>query len=80
MEKNQKGCYLMQYKVTCQYAKEEETPLAEFIDYNDAINFVDSKLFFNEKKTIKLIYRIYDHNHLVNEINKYNIKNSHHSS
>lgn len=60
----------MQYKITRQYSKDEENPLAEFRYLNDAKLFVDKKSSTDEKQNIKLIYRIFDNNKLLAEFNR----------
>lgn len=64
----------MQYKVTRQYAKEDEKSLAEFINPDDAMIFIDAKSLLDEKQGAIIIYRLFDHNKLTNEINKAKIK------
>lgn len=60
----------MQYKITKQYSRDDELPLAEFHNLEDAQLFIDKKSAIDEKHYIKLIYRIYDPNKLLFEFNK----------
>jgi len=61
---------LIQYKITKQFAKEKETPLAEFISLRDSELFIAAKSSDDESKSSKIIYRIYDHEKLLREYNK----------
>jgi len=58
----------MQYKVTKQYIKDVESPLAEFIDMHDADMFISNKP--DTYKASLLIYRLYNNAMLVSEYNK----------
>jgi hypothetical protein len=60
----------MQYKTTRQYARDEEKPLAEFCDLNDARIFIERKLFSDEMQKLRLIYRIFNGTKLLNEFNR----------
>lgn len=60
----------MKYKVTKQYARDVETPLAEFCEYDDASFFIERKLLSDEEKNLKLIYRAFDNYKLLKEFNK----------
>src|SRR5690349_9215851 len=60
----------MKYKITKQYAKDAENPLAEFCEYNDASFFLERKLLSDEEKKLIIIYRLYDNYKLLKEFNK----------
>src|SRR3990167_7283818 len=59
----------MQYKVTKQYIKDIELPLAEFVDGNDAELFITNKP--DTYKASLLIYRLYNNSKLVSIYNKH---------
>lgn len=63
----------MEYKITEQYARGEEKPIAEFIEINDANIFMIKKLVNNDLENKKIVYRIYDDSELLQEFNKDNI-------
>lgn len=63
----------MEYKITEQYARGEENPIAEFIEINDANIFMIKKLANNDLENKKIVYRIYDDSELLQEFNKDNI-------
>jgi len=63
----------MNYKMTEHYARNEEKLIAEFSELHDTKIFVVKKLADAEIENHKLIYRIYDDEQLVQEINKDNI-------
>lgn len=60
----------MQYKVTKQYARDSESPLAEFNDINDAKLFIEEKIDLDALLNTKIIFRLFDRDHLINEFNK----------
>lgn len=60
----------MKYQITRQYARDEEKPLAEFCDFNDAKTFLGKRLFFDEMQNIKIIYRLFKDKKLFREFNK----------
>lgn len=64
----------MKYKMTEQYAKGEEKPLAEFSDLNDAKLFVAGKSYSDEVAHERRIYRLYDTDQLLAEFNKEKIQ------
>ncbi len=50
----------MRYKMTKQFARDNEAPLAEFNDLNDAMLFVNKKSALDDDHLIKIIYRVFD--------------------
>ena len=60
----------MQYKMTKQYARDMETPLAEFGNLSDAELFINTKSALDKSKYLKLIYRLYENDNLLREYNK----------
>jgi hypothetical protein len=58
------------YKVTKQYAKDDEIPLASFFDLNDAIFFLERKILDDSDKYITIIYRIFDDREVIKVYNK----------
>ena len=58
----------MRFKVTKQYIKDVESPLAEFVDEQDADMFITNKP--DTYKASLLIYRLYNNAKLVGEYNK----------
>lgn len=63
----------MQYKITEQYSRSEEKPIAEFNELNDATNFMTKKLSNDEEEGKKVIYRLYDDSALLHQRNPDNI-------
>ena len=63
----------MQYKITEQYARSEEKPIAEFGELNDARFFIEKKSSIDTDEGKKLFYRLYDDSELMQEFNKENI-------
>lgn len=66
----------MKYKITKQYARDVELPLAEFCVYDDAIFFLERKILSDDEKYIKLIYRLFDNQKLLKEFNKEKINSA----
>jgi hypothetical protein len=60
----------MKYKITKQYARDLETPLAEFCECDDASFFIQRKLLSDEEKRVKLIYRLFNNQTLQETFNK----------
>jgi hypothetical protein len=60
----------MKYKITAQYAKDEEKPLAAFCEYNDANFFLERKFLADEERGLILIYRLFENQKLLKEFNK----------
>jgi len=63
----------MNYKITKQYARSEETLIAELEEFNEAILFMSKKSSIDEEERKKIIYRLYDDQTLLHELNKENI-------
>lgn len=59
----------MNYKITGQYARGEEKPIAEFHQLNDANIFLDKKISNDEIQHKKLVYRLYDESELLKKFN-----------
>lgn len=62
----------MNYKTTEHYTKGEEKFIAEFLHQKDATLFLTQKSALSEEERKKIIYRLYDDNELLKEINKSN--------
>ncbi len=60
----------MKYKITKQYARDSEHPLAEFSEHQDAIFFIERKVLSDDERSLKLIYRLFDSDKLLKEFNK----------
>lgn len=60
----------MQYKITRQYARDVEMPLAEFNSLGDANFFLTAKLESDAELHVTAIYRLYKDENLLNEINR----------
>jgi hypothetical protein len=60
----------MRYKITKQYAQDTEKLIAEFQGIEDAKFFLERKNIADSEKNIKLIYRLFDDQTLINEFNK----------
>ena len=63
----------MKYKMTEQYARGEEKPIAEFNELNDATDFMAKKSSNDEDEGKKIIYRLYDDSDLLHQLNPDNI-------
>lgn len=63
----------MKYKITKQYTKDIESPLAEFNNRYDIDIFIEEKISSDDAKKLKLIYRLYSNKELLCEFNKENI-------
>ena len=63
----------MHYKITEQYARGEEKPIAEFCELDDAQIFVTKKISNDEMQHKKIIYRLYDDSQLLKKFNPENI-------
>lgn len=63
----------MTYNLTEQYARGEEKPIASLNELNDATNFIEKKLSTDENEGKKVIYRLYDDNDLLQQLNHDNI-------
>lgn len=63
----------MHYKVTEHYARGEEKLIAEFNELNEARLFMTKKSAVDEEARKKIIYRIYNDQELLHELNKENI-------
>lgn len=60
----------MQHKITRQYARDVEMPLAEFNSLGDANFFLTAKLESDAELHVTAIYRLYKDEKLLNEINR----------
>lgn len=60
----------MQHKITRQYARDVEMPLAEFNTIGDANFFLTAKLESDAELNVAAIYRLYKGVNLLNEINR----------
>ena len=60
----------MRYKITNQYRKDQERLCAAFETLSDAKIFLEMKIASDNEKSIIVIYRVYDHDQLLGEINK----------
>src|SRR5689334_2876647 len=60
----------MEYKVTRQYARDVEMPLAEFNSLADMRFFAEVKLQSDAEFHVTAIYRLYQDNQLLDEINR----------
>ena len=60
----------MSYKITEQYARGEENPIAEFSEINDAKLFITKKSAVDDEQDKQIIYRLYDDSELLQEVNK----------
>ena len=67
----------MNYKITEHYARGEEKLTAEFNELNEALLFITKKSALDGEDSKMLIYRLYDDNELVHELNKENISVTH---
>lgn len=67
----------MRYKITEHYARGEEKLIAAFNELNEARLFMTQKAVIAEEAKKKIIYRIYDDNELLHELNKTNISITH---
>ena len=59
----------MNYKITEQYARGEENPIAEFGELENAKLFITRKSTINDEQEKQIIYRLYDDSELLQEIN-----------
>jgi hypothetical protein len=59
----------MQYTLTKQYARDIETPFAQFIDSNDANIFIQKRISIDETFNVKLIYSMFNNNCVSCEFN-----------
>ncbi|WP_019215422.1 hypothetical protein [Legionella tunisiensis] len=66
----------MRYKITEHYARGEEKLIAEFHELNEARFFIAKKPLLMRKQE-KIIYRLYDDNELLHELNKASISITH---
>lgn len=60
----------MEYKVTKQFIRDVESPLAEFVDIDDATLFITNKSEIDRSRVTLLIYRLYHNARLISEYNK----------
>lgn len=60
----------MKYKISMQYARGVENPLAEFSEQKDAEFFIERKCLSDDEKNVILIYRLFDNQKLLKEFNK----------
>lgn len=60
----------MKYKITQQYARDEEKLLAEFCEVSDALFFIERKLLVDQENHLTIIYRIFDNHQLFKDFNK----------
>ena len=67
----------MNYKITSHYARGEEQFIAEFIQLNDAQFFIKKRAAIDEIERKQIIYRLYDDQELVHELNTENISITH---
>ncbi|WP_115222792.1 hypothetical protein [Legionella donaldsonii] len=67
----------MRYKITEHYARGEEKLIAAFNKFNEARLFMAQKASIDEEAKKKIIYRLYDDNELLHELNKTNISITH---
>lgn len=63
----------MNYKITKHYARGEEQLIAEFNELNEAKLFIIKKSSTDELERKKVIYRLYDEQELLHELNQENI-------
>jgi hypothetical protein len=64
------GDWMMQYKITRQYARDIEMPMAEFDNVAEAKFFVKIKLESDSALHVAAIYRLYHNKELLDEINR----------
>lgn len=67
----------MNYKITKHYARGEETLIAEFNELHDARFFMTKKSSIEYEDRKKVIYRLYDDQELLYELNKESISIAH---
>ena len=67
----------MNYKMTSQYARGEEKLIAAFNDLNEARFFMAKKSSVDDEERRRVIYRIYDDQELLYELNKEGIAMTH---
>ncbi|MBX9702739.1 MAG: hypothetical protein K2X39_01170 [Silvanigrellaceae bacterium] len=67
----------MNYKITQHYARSEEKLIAEINELNEAILFITKKSSVDDEERKKVIYRLYNDNELLQELNKENISITH---
>ncbi|MEO9204121.1 MAG: hypothetical protein ABI296_00220 [Gammaproteobacteria bacterium] len=66
----------MLYRVTKQYGRGTETPVAEFNDLEEAKLFINGKLLEDERVKVKATYRLFEGMDLVNEFSESWLKSS----
>lgn len=64
----------MQFKATKQFAREDEKPFAEFKELVHAELFIQNKIAADNMQSTKLVYRIYQNDKLLRELNKEQLK------
>ncbi len=67
----------MDYIITEHYARGEEKPIAAFNELNEAKLFMTKKSAIDEKEKKQVIYRLYEDDELLQELNKENISTTH---
>ena len=67
----------MDYIITEHYARGEEKPIAAFNELDEAKLFMTQKKSINEKGKKQVIYRLYDDDELLHELNQEGISTSH---
>lgn len=60
----------MKYKISKQFARDVENPVAEFSDYDDACFFIERKIMSDNEKGLILIYRLFEEYKVLQEFNK----------
>jgi hypothetical protein len=60
----------MLYRVTKQYTRGGDTPVAEFNDANDAKLFINARLELDARLKVKVIYRLFESGELIEEFSE----------
>lgn len=63
--KNAKWSFYMQYKVSRQYARGAATPIAEFMDVNEAKFYIAKKMEADSALNIKVSYQLLEFNDII---------------
>ncbi len=57
----------MLFKVTKQYSRGSDIPVAEFNDINDAKSFIEAKIDYDVRVKVKVTYRLFEGMELLDE-------------